>query len=132
MRRRELLIKKNCSLTSKISLHSINTYTSKQRKRPRKENASLFVWELLTNTQLFDQFAIFDNIPFSKVLQQTLSFTNEHQQCAPASVIFTVFIQVLGKLLNPISKKCHLALGRASVSGGSAILSENLSFLLLS
>lgn len=66
---------------------------------------------LFTNTQLLNQFAVFDNIFFGKVLQQTLSFTYQHQQCTPACVVFTVLVQVLRELLNPISKKCHLALG---------------------
>ena len=70
---------------------------------------------LLTDTQAFDQLAVLGDIFISEILQQPLSFSYEHQQRAPAGVVFPVLLEVLRQFLDAEGKQGNLAFCRASV-----------------
>jgi len=63
---------------------------------------------LFTQTKFFDQCAIFVNVVFGIVGQETLALTYHGKQCAAGRVVFFKLAEVIRKTLDAVSKQCNL------------------------
>jgi len=43
-----------------------------------------------------------------EVAQQSASLAHHHEQATSRAVIFSVFLKVLGKMINPLGQQCNL------------------------
>jgi len=91
-----------------------------------------FSAKLLTDTELFDDCTIALDVFCLQVIQHATTFTNEGSQGALCTEVLTVFLQVLGQVVDTEGEQCDLALSRTGVLSIFAILSKKLSFFLRS
>ena len=81
--------------------------------------------DLLTQTEFFDQDAVFENVFFHVVLQEALTLAYHGQQCAACGVVFFVDPQVGRKAFDAVSQQSNLNLNVACVFVIVAVLGNN-------
>lgn len=86
---------------------------------------------LLTQIELFDDFAIAYYIDALEIVEQPATFVDQPDESTPAVVIFLVHRQVLGQLVDVLGQDRYLCLRRSGIGRRSAELCDELSFALV-
>ena len=71
--------------------------------------------DVVANTELLDEFAVFEDVAVLDVDEQATTLTNEHEQTAARMVILGVLFEVLGEVADALREDCNLDLGAARV-----------------
>jgi hypothetical protein len=77
---------------------------------------------LFTQTEFFDQSAIFVNVFFGVIGQEAFPLAYHGKEGATCSVVFLEFTKVVRKTFDAVSQKCYLYFGVTSVCWRFAIL----------
>ena len=89
-----------------------------------------FFAKLLTDTELFDDCTIALDVFCLQVIQHATTLTNEGSQGALCTEVLTVFLQVLGQVVDTEGEQSDLALSGTGVLGVVAVFGEQLSLFL--
>lgn len=84
----------------------------------------------ISDTELVNEFAVFDNISLSQIVQQAFPLTNQGQESATTRVILAVFLQVVGQYFDALGEQGDLTFNGAGVFFRATILLEYLRLLL--
>lgn len=87
--------------------------------------------DVVANTELLDEFAVFEDVAVLDVDEQATTLTNEHEQTAARMVILGVLFEVLGEVADALGEDSHLHLGAAGVSLALAEFLDELGSALL-
>lgn len=74
------------------------------------------LFSLLTQVQCFDYFTIPDDILKLEVIEQMPSLADESYQRSLGTEIFLVFLQMFGKMRNPVGEQSNLTLSTSRVN----------------
>ena len=80
---------------------------------------------LLSEVQLFDDRAVTLDVGLLQVAKKVSSVTNHLQKSAAAVVILVVSLEVLGQIVDSVSQKRDLNLGRTCVALVGSVLLDN-------
>ena len=87
--------------------------------------------DVVADTELLDEFAVFEDVAVLDVDEQATTLTNEHEQTAARVVILLVDLDVLGELANALGEDCDLDLGGARIVSILAKLLDELGLAFL-
>ena len=87
-----------------------------------RRQGSRFI-RLLTQTECLNECAVFVNVFFRVVLEQTLALRNHREKAAASRVIFFELAQVCRKAFNAIGQEGYLYFSIARVGCTAAVLS---------
>ena len=96
--------------------------------RSRNETVPLFTpttIELLTETELLNDSSVALDIGLLEVAEKVSSVSYHLLKAAAAVVVLVVGLEVLGKVLDSVGKKCDLYLGRTCVALFCSVLLNN-------
>ena len=71
--------------------------------------------DVVANTELLDEFAVFEDVAVLDVDEQATTLTNEHEQTAARMVILGVLFEVLGEVADALREDGDLNLGGTGV-----------------
>ena len=91
----------------------------------------LYIKELFSESEFFDQLAIALEVVFAQVGEQAFSFTHKLHQAAVSGEIFFIGLQVFGDTVDPFCQQSNLALNRTCVCGGATEIGEETRFFLV-
>ena len=60
--------------------------------------------DVVANTELLDEFAVFEDVAVLDVDEQATTLTNEHEQTAARMVILGVLFEVLGEVADALGQ----------------------------
>jgi len=86
---------------------------------------------LLSQVEFSNDRTIPVDLLFLQVIKQVTSFTNQPDQGPAGAVVFLIFFQMFGQMIDPESEQCHLAFRASCILFVLPVLSKNL-FLLFS
>ena len=82
--------------------------------------------DVVANTELLDEFAVFENVAVLDVDEQATTLTDEHEQTAACVVILGMLFEVLGEVADALSEDRDLNFSATRILGILAILSDEL------
>lgn len=72
--------------------------------------------DVVADTELLDEFAVFEDVAVLDVDEQATTLTNEHEQTAARMVILGVLFEVLGEVADALGEDRHLHFGTARIA----------------
>ena len=91
----------------------------------------LYIKELFSESEFFDQLAIALEVVFAQVGEQAFSFTHKLHQAAVSGEIFFIGLQVFGYAVDPFCQQGDLAFDRPGIGSRAAVSSEETRFFLV-
>jgi len=85
-------------------------------ERNHPEATEFFCLRLLAQFQLFGDGLIATDVCRVQIIQQTAALADHHQQPATRTVIFCVFLEVLGEMIDALREQRNLHIRRTSIS----------------
>ena len=87
--------------------------------------------DVVADTELLDEFAVFEDVAVLDVDEQATTLTNEHEQTAARVVILGVLFEVLGEVADALGEDRDLNFSATRILSILAILSDKLLRALL-
>lgn len=87
--------------------------------------------DVVANTELLDEFAVFEDVAVLDVDEQATTLTNEHEQTAARMVILGVLFEVLGEVADALGEDRDLNFSATRILSILAIFGDELCGALL-
>lgn len=82
--------------------------------------------DVVADTELLDEFAVFEDVAVLDVDEQATTLTNEHEQTAARVVILGVLFEVLGEVADALSEDRDLNFSATRILSILAIFGDKL------
>ena len=87
--------------------------------------------DVVADTELLDEFAVFEDVAILDVDEQATTLTNEHEQTAARVVILGVLFEVLGEVADALGEDRDLNFSATRILSILAIFGDELCSALL-